>query len=382
MNFEFATASKIIFGKGTSGRLSEFIKGAGTHPLVVLGTQKIGEVFVDGLSGLAGVEKISIDGEPTLPVLTEALEFARSKKCDFVIGIGGGSVIDSGKAISCLLNNPGEILDYLEVVGKNQPLQNRGVPYFALPTTAGTGAEVTRNAVINVPEKRQKASMRSPYMYPTAAIVDPFLTYNLPPAVTATTGMDALTQVLEPYVSIKANGLVDLFCREGLQRIGRSLVKVYRDGSFEAGREDMCWGSLLGGLSLANAGLGAVHGFAAPIGGMFQAPHGAICARLLAPVTAMNIKVMQEREPGHPSLLRYLEAGRLLFGPQINSYNELVTGLEEMTANLEIKSLKDYGIRLQDVSDIAEKAAGASSMKGNPVKLEIKELEEILRSVL
>mgnify|MGYP000991496876 CR=1 FL=1 len=382
MNFEFATATKIIFGKGAAARLPEQMKGSGSHPLVLLGTQRMGEALADALPDLEGIEKIVVNGEPLLPSLTEALEYARSKKCDSVISIGGGSVIDSGKAISCLLTNPGDILDYIEVVGKNQPLKNKGVPFFALPTTAGTGAEVTRNAVVNIPDKQQKASLRSPFMYPTAAIVDPELTYSMPPEVTATTGMDALTQVLEPYVSIRANGLVDLFCREGMQRIGRSLVNVYANGMDEVGREDMCWGSLLGGLSLANAGLGAVHGFAAPLGGMFEAPHGAICARLLAPVTAMNIKVMQAREPGHPSLARYLEASKLIFGENVNSYEKLVANLEEMTRKLNIKSLRDYGISTKDVDEIAEKAAQASSMKANPVKLEINELKEILFSVL
>lgn len=382
MEFEFATATRIVFGKGAAKKLAELVKNAGKHPLFLLGPQKIGEYLADSLTEVDAVEKMIVQGEPTIPFISEVIQFAKGKGCDFVVSIGGGSVIDSGKAVSCLLSNPGDILDYLEVVGKNMPIKSKGVPFYALPTTAGTGAEVTRNAVISVSEKHEKASLRSPFLYPTLALVDPKMTYSMPSNVTASTGMDALTQVLEPYVSIRANGMTDLFCREGLSRIGRSLFQVFEDGTNEPAREDMAWGSLLGGLSLANAGLGAVHGFAAPIGGMFDAPHGAVCARLLAPTTAMNIKALKERAPGHPAIKRYIEAGKLLSDSETDNDQFIIGWLEDITQKLNINPLRAYGIGPKDVELIVEKAARASSMKANPIVLETRELKEIINSAL
>lgn len=382
MEFEFATATRIIFGKGSAKKLAEQVKYAGKHPLFLLGPQKVGANLIDSLTQIDGAEVVVVPGEPTLPFLLETIAFAKAKKCDFVVSIGGGSVIDSGKALSALLVNPGDIMDYLEVVGKALPLKQKGVPFFALPTTAGTGAEVTRNAVIDVPEKSVKVSLRSPYLYPDLAMIDPELTYSVPPTVTASTGMDAFTQVLEPYVSIKANFMTDVFCREGLTRIGRSLVKAYQNGADEAAREDMAWGSLLGGLSLANAGLGAVHGFAGPIGGMFHAPHGAICAALLAPVTEMNIKVLKEKHPQHPAINRYREISKWITGKDQGDEKLLVDTLREVTRQLNILPLSAYDIDAKDIPLIVEKSQVASSMKGNPIVLDKEALAEIIQSAL
>ena len=247
----------------------------------------------------------AVPGEPTVGLVQAAVQTARAAGCDCVIAIGGGSTLDTGKAAGALLANPGDLLDYLEVVGKNQPLLRPGLPVIAIPTTAGTGAEVTKNAVLGVPEQKFKVSLRGAYLLPRVALVDPELTFSLPPAVTASTGLDALTQVIEPYVSKRANPLVDLWCREGIARAGRSLRRAYSEGSDPAAREDMAYTSLLGGLSLANAGLGAVHGFASPLGGEFNAPHGAICAALLAPAMKVNVRALGERAPAHPALERY-----------------------------------------------------------------------------
>ena len=216
-----------------------------------------------------------------MTLVRQGVELARREQCDLVIAFGGGSAIDAGKAIAALLANGGELTDYLEVIGKGQPLRHPSVPFIAVPTTAGTGSEVTRNAVLASAEHQVKVSMRSPLMLPRLAVVDPELTLELPPAVTASTGLDALTQLIEPYVSIRANPLTDGFCLEGLRRVSRSLRRAYHAGRDITAREDMSLASLLGGLALANAGLGVVHGFAAPVGGMFHAPHGAICAALL-----------------------------------------------------------------------------------------------------
>ena len=231
-----------------------------------------------------------------------------------VIGLGGGSAIDTGKAIAALLTNPGDPLDYLEVIGRGQALQQTPLPYIAIPTTAGTGSEVTRNAVLASHEHHVKVSLRSPLMLPRVAIVDPELTYSLPPAITASTGLDALTQLIEPYTCNSPNPMIDAICREGMQRAARSLKRAYQNGSDAAAREDMSIAALFGGMALANAKLGAVHGFAGPLGGLFPAPHGMICARLLPFVVEANVRALQMREPDSPVLKRYDEVAQLLTG--------------------------------------------------------------------
>ena len=299
MRFEFATAAQIVFGPGAVQETASLAKGFGRSALLVTGqggadpSRVLGQLNSQGF----GVTSFEVPGEPTVDLVIRGAKIAREQGCEWVIAFGGGSVIDAGKAISALLTNPGDIYDYLEVIGKGQPIPNPAAPLVAIPTTAGTGAEVTRNAVLLSPQHRFKVSMRSPTMLPRVAIVDPELTYSLPPAVTASTGMDALTQLIEPFVSARANPIIDPICKEGIQRGARSLRKAFRSGQDAQAREDMSLASLMGGLALANAGLGAVHGFASPIGGMFPAPHGAVCARLLGPVMQANLTALRERAP-------------------------------------------------------------------------------------
>src|SRR5688572_10010670 len=287
VRFEFVTANRIIFGTGTLKEAGPIVAATGTRALVVTGRN------VSRAARLLNVLTIpcttfSISGEPTLQTITNGAEHARAERCDVVIGFGGGSALDAAKAIAALCTNPGDIFDYLEVVGKAQPLTKSPLPVIAIPTTAGTGAEVTRNAVLRSPEHKMKVSLRSPLILPRLAIVDPELTYDLPAALTASTGMDALTQLIEPFVSNRANPMTDALCREGLARATRSLRRVFDDPHDKTAREDMALASLFGGLALANAGLGAVHGFAAAIGGMFDAPHGAVCAALPPEVIEAN----------------------------------------------------------------------------------------------
>jgi alcohol dehydrogenase class IV len=380
MHFEFATSARIVFGPGSIKEAGPAARVFGKRALLV---QPQGRVDTSTLASVLlenGVESFPfhVGGEPTIDLVVQGIRAAREQGCDMVVSMGGGSAIDAGKAISAMLTNPGELLDYLEVVGKSQPLRNQAAPLIAIPTTAGTGSEVTRNAVLAVPEQQFKVSMRSPLMLPRLAIVDPELTYNLPPAVTASTGMDALAQVLEPYVSKKANPMVDLFCREGLMRAARSLRKVFHQGQYPEGREDMAWVSLLGGLSLANAGLGAVHGFAAPIGGQFTAPHGAVCARLLGPVVRANVKALKERAPAHLALERYQEIAAILTGRKWAEIEDGIAWLDETCTLLEIPPLRSYGMTVADISPVAAKAARASSMQANPIVLTQEELEVIL----
>jgi alcohol dehydrogenase class IV len=299
-----------------------------------------------------------------------------------VIGFGGGSAIDTGKAIAILLRNPGKIEDYLEVIGKGKTLPYPGVAMIAIPTTAGTGAEVTRNAVLGVPEKRIKVSLRSPFMLPKVAFVDPELTYDLPAGITASTGLDALTQLIEPFVSNSANPMTDAFCREGLLRAARSLKRVFSNGRDIQAREDMSLASLFGGLALANARLGAVHGFAGVLGGRYSGPHGAICAKLLPPVMETNLRALRERSPESEYLLRYQEVARILTGSEKATEQDGLTWVKEACLELQIPPLSVYGFRREDIPTVVEMSTRASSMKGNPITLTSQEMESILIEAL
>ncbi len=384
MQFQFATAGQIIFGNGKHQEIGNLAASCGSRALFVTGSGGAGPEKITSLLDEKKIKwsSFQIKGEPTVELILEGVDFAKKNGCDFVIAFGGGSVLDSGKAVSAMLTNPGNLLDYLEVVGKNQPLQHRAAPMIAIPTTAGTGTEVTRNAVLAVTEKRVKVSLRSAFILPAVAIIDPELTCSMPPAVTASSGMDALTQVIEPFVSHRANVMTDLFAREGIVRAGRSLLDAYLDGNNLRAREDMAWASLLGGLCLANAGLGAAHGFAGPIGGMFDAPHGAICARLLPIVTAVNVKALRQREPQNPALQRYLEVSKMVTNDHVASIDEGVSWLKKLCDDLHIPSLSKFGISQSDIPEIVEKSKVSSSMKGNPLQLTVDELTEILMQAI
>jgi alcohol dehydrogenase class IV len=382
--FEFATATRIIFGVGAFKNAGALAAEMGRQALVVSGFEiERSQPLLQALAEKAVSSSLfTVRGEPDLAAIQAGVALARAQGCDLVLGWGGGSAIDAGKAIAVLANNPGEVLDYLEVIGRGQALRAASLPFMAIPTTAGTGAEVTRNAVIAVPERGVKVSLRSPLMLPRLALVDPEQTYSLPPALTASTGLDALTQLIEPFVCKVPNSLVDALCREGLRYSARSLRKAFQDGSNAAAREDLALASLFGGLALANAKLGAVHGFASVLGGMFPAPHGAVCARLLPAVFEANVEALRQRQPGHPALRRYAEIASLLTGDPGASVEQGAAWLEELGEALEIPPLRAYGLRKADFDEVIEKAAAASSMQGNPIKLEAGELREVLERAL
>jgi alcohol dehydrogenase class IV len=284
MLFEFAAAARIVFGEGAVREVAPAAAAMGRRALVVTGADGKRAAALIGSLEAAGVSCVpfAVAGEPSIDLVREGSSLARGEGCDLVVAMGGGSALDGGKALAALMTNAADPLEYLEVVGRGQPLKSTPAPMIAIPTTAGTGSEVTRNAVLASPEHGVKASLRSASMLPRLAVVDPELTWDLPPAITASTGLDALTQLIEPYVSTRANAMTDLYCVEGMRRAAVALPRAYADGADRAARHDMAWASLLGGLSLANAGLGAVHGFAAPVGGMFPAPHGAISELLIS----------------------------------------------------------------------------------------------------
>ncbi len=369
MRFEFATAGRILFGEGVVREVAAAAAGMGSRPLVVTGSSRR-TVPVDGVP-------FAVPGEPTVDLIRDGAEYARDERCDLVVAIGGGSVLDAGKALAALLTNPGEPLDYLEVIGRGLPLRHRSAPMIAIPTTAGTGSEVTRNAVLASPADRVKASLRSAGMLPHLAVVDPELTYALPKPLTAATGLDALTQLIEPYTGARANPMTDLLCVEGIRRAARALPRAWEDGGDREARRDMAWASLLGGLALANASLGAVHGFAAPVGGMFPAPHGAVCAALLPHVMEVNVEALRTRAAGSPALARYAEVAAMLTGKPGATPEEGVRWIALLCRRLEIPGLSAYGVTGDHTSDLIAKAAKASSMKGNPITLTVQELEAI-----
>ncbi len=384
MRFEFATATRIIFGAGTFGEVGSLALGLGRAALVVTGkTPSRAEPLLDRLrtEGIA-VTVQSVPGEPTTALVEAGTAAANRAGCDFVIGFGGGSVLDAAKAIAGMLTNEGELLDYLEVIGRGKALAKPAAPCLAIPTTAGTGTEVTRNAVLASPQHRVKVSLRSPYLLPKIALVDPELTYDLPPALTASTGLDALTQLIEPYTCARANPMIDAVCEEGLRRVARSLRAAFADGGNASAREDMSLASLFGGLALANAGLGAVHGFAAPIGGMCPAPHGAVCAALLPHVIAANLQALRLRAPRSVVLGRYENVARLLTGDAKATADAGAQWAGELVRDLQIPPLRAYGIAEVHVGELVEKAAQASSMKANPIQLTPAELADTLRAAI
>jgi alcohol dehydrogenase class IV len=379
LHFEFATAARIVFGSGEARQLAAAAAHMGSRALVVTGSspERARPLIANLESAGVACAPFSTPSEPTIPLIRAGAEYARAEGCSIVVAIGGGSAIDTGKALAAMLTNPGEPLDYLEVIGRGQPLQHPSAPFIAVPTTGGSGAEVTRNAVLASPAHRVKASLRSPYLLPKLALVDPELTLNLPPAITAATGLDALTQLIEPYVSSRANAMTDLYCVDGLRRGAAALPRVWEDGQDREARAAMSYVSLLGGMALANAGLGAVHAFAAPIGGMWKAPHGAICAAVLPHAIEVNVEALRRRAPANPALRRYDEIARLVTRQPHAIADDAVLWISNLCDRLEIPPLRTYGITEADIPDLAEQAARTSSMKGNPIPLTTEELCEV-----
>ena len=380
MRFEFATAGRIMAGAGRVAELPGVLAGLGSRVLVCTGANPARHAgLLAGLGLPAAV--LEVAAEPTVELARAGVAAAREHGADVVAAIGGGSVIDAGKAVAMLLGNGGDPLDYLEVIGSGRAITRPAVPCVAVPTTAGTGAEVTANAVLAAPEHRLKASVRSPLMIPRVALVDPQLTVSCPPPVTAASGLDALTQCLEPLVSPRASPLTDGLAREGLRRAAAGLRAAYANGEDLAARADMATCALLGGMALANAKLGAVHGLAGVIGGIADVPHGIACATLLAPVIDANVHALRSG-PGHPALDRYAQAARLLTGDPAASVQDGLAWIRQTLTLLAVPGLATFGVGPQHADEIAAKALTASSMQGNPVALSHGDLETIVLRAL
>jgi alcohol dehydrogenase class IV len=377
-SFEFATAGRILAGAGRAAELPDMLAGLGSRVLVCTGADP--DRHAGLLAGLAGVAAVfPVTGEPTVETARAGVAAAREHGADVVAAIGGGSVIDAAKAVAMLLANGGDPLDYVEAVGSGRTITRPSVPCVAVPTTAGTGAEVTANAVLAVPEYRLKASLRSPLMIPRVALVDPLLTVSCPPPVTAASGLDALTQCLEPFVSVRATPLTDGLAREGLRRAAAGLRAAYADGGDLTARADMATCALLGGMALANAKLGAVHGLAGVAGGAADVPHGMACAALLVPVIEANVRALP---PGSPVLGRYAEAAVLLTGRPDASVGDGLAWIRQTLALLAVPGLAAFGLTPAHAGGIAAKALTSSSMQGNPVPLSQGDLEAVVLAAL
>lgn len=376
--FEYYSPNRILFGRNSSQQAGEIGCALGKRPLLVTGSDP--DRYPELLDSLGDLPagRFTVSGEPTLELVRQGVAVATGLECDSAIAVGGGSVLDAAKAISGLLTNPGDPLDYLEVIGRGQPLANRAVPLLALPTTAGTGSEVTRNAVLAAPEQRVKVSLRNARLLPSCAIVDPVLTLTCPPTVTARSGLDALSQLVEPYVTLRRQPLTDGLCRDGMKRIRNSLERAFHSGGDLEAREEMSLAGLFGGIALGNAGLGAVHGLAGPLGGLIEAPHGALCGCLLPEVCRTNISILEESHSSDDLLARYDEIARILTGEEGAGRWDGVVWLEEIRTELDIPSLSRLGLAREMFDSVIDGALRASSMKGNPIKLERRQLAAIL----
>ncbi len=380
-SFELALPGRILFGAGRLAEVPDALAALGLARIFLVTGRDSSRAtpLSEALEahGLAAVP-FRVPGEPTVELAREGVALARAERCDGVLSFGGGSALDCGKAVAGLAATGADPLDHLEVIGRGQPLTGPTLPFVAIPTTAGTGAEVTRNAVLGSKEHGVKASLRSPRMLARLAVVDPDLLIGLPPAVLAASGLDALTQNLEPYLSARANPFTDGLAAEGMRRSARSLRRAFGGELDAVAREDLALASLFGGLCLANGGLGAVHGFAAPVGGRFEAPHGAVCAALLAPALGVNLRALRARAPGHPTVGRYADVARWLTGRDGASAEEGIGFLADLVRDLGVPGLASYGARAADAPLLAERARAASSMKANPIALTEAELTEIV----
>ncbi|MEO5770312.1 MAG: iron-containing alcohol dehydrogenase [Polyangia bacterium] len=384
MTFELATAGRILVGGGVRDQVADaVISYGGRSVLLITGRSSDRAAPLAAALGARGVTThlFAVSGEPTVEVARAGVQVCQSVRADVVVALGGGSALDVGKAVAALVTNDGDPLDYLEVVGRGRVLAAAPLPFVAIPTTAGTGSEVTRNAVLSVPEARVKASLRSPLMLPRLAVIDPDLLSGVPASVIASSGVDALSQVIEPFLSIRSNPITDALARDGIQRSARSLRRAYLGALVDDAdaRSDLALASLCSGFCLANAGLGAVHGFAAPAGGMFGAPHGAVCAALLPHVLEVNLRALRERAPEHPALARMDELAALLTGANRQDVTAAdgIAFVTDLCQALHIPGLGRHGMTRGDIPALVEKAKVASSMKGNPLPLTDAELTEI-----
>lgn len=388
-SFNVARLPRIVFGAGKLAEVPLLAREFGARALLVTGKRAFTSSafwapFTDGLR-LHGMtfDKEIIVGEPSPQMIDEAVARHRGRNIDVVISIGGGSVLDAGKAIAGLLLHDTPVLNYLEGVG-NSVYHGPAVPFIAVPTTAGTGSEATKNAVLSMQGAQGfKKSFRHDCLVPAYAVVDPDLLRSCPPGQIAANGMDALTQLMESYVSSKANPFTDALALSGIRAVKDGFFAAWRNDSADAdaGRAAMAYAALLSGITLAQVGLGSVHGLASPLGAFFPIPHGVVCGTLLAAATDINIRALEARAPQNPALKKYAELGELLTGHRAGSdraaRDALLATLDEWTRELALPRLREYGVQTDDFDRIVANSRG-NSMKTNPILLEDREIREIV----
>jgi alcohol dehydrogenase class IV len=380
VRFDLAVPADVRFGAGRVNEVPQALAALGaSHVMVVTGRTTSRADPVRSALTEAGVasDVFAVETEPSIDLVRAAVAQVTEAGCDAVLGFGGGSALDVAKAVAVLAAAGTDPLDHLEVIGAGRPISQPGLPCVAVPTTAGTGSEVTRNSVLS--GGGVKASLRSPLMLPKVAVVDPDLLVGLPGRTIAASGMDALSQLIEPLLSQRANPFSDALARDGIRRSARSLRRAYEEGMADAGvRKDLALASLFGGMCLANSGLGAVHGLAAAAGARLSAPHGAVCAAVLAATVDVNLRALRDRAPEHPALTRMGEVATLLTGRPDAGPEDAIGWLRELTAALSIPGLASYGLDEAEIPDMIAAAQKASSMQGNPIELTDAEVRDIV----
>ncbi len=384
VRFDLAVPADIRFGAGRVAEVPAAMAdlGAGAVFVVTGRSTARADGLRAGLSELGIASAVfAVEGEPSIETCRAAVGRLLQTGADAVIGFGGGSALDVAKAIAVLATSGADPLEHLEVIGAGRPITEPGLPCVAVPTTAGTGSEVTRNSVLS--GRGVKASLRSPLMLPRLAVVDPDLLIGVPATTIAASGMDALAQVIEPLLSRRANPLTDALARDGIGRSARSLPGAYVDGMVAAEvREDLALASLYGGLCLANSGLGVVHGLAAALGARLSAPHGAVCAATLAAAVAVNRDALRKRSPRNPALARIEELGPLLTADADAGADRAIDWLRDLTSALHVPGLASYGLGATDIDEVVAATQRASSMRANPIDLDDAEVDEIVRRSL
>jgi alcohol dehydrogenase class IV len=380
LQFQLTVPTDIRFGAGRVSEIPDALAGLGASRVLVVTGRSTSRA--DGVRAALTEADISsmvfrVPAEPSIERVRTAVELVAETGCDAVLGFGGGSALDVAKAAAVLATSGKDPLDHLEVIGAGRPIESPGLPCVAVPTTAGTGSEVTRNSVLS--GSGVKASLRSPLLLPRVALVDPDLLVGVPRPTIAASGMDALSQLIEPLLSQRANPFTDALAREGIRRSARSLRRAYQEGMQDAGvREDLALASLFSGMCLANSGLGAVHGLAAAAGARLSAPHGAVCAAVLAAAMEINVQALHDRAPEHPGLQRMVELATLLTGRSDATPEDAIAWLQDLTAALTIPGLASYGLDEAGIEAVVAAAQKASSMRGNPIELRDEEVREIV----
>jgi alcohol dehydrogenase class IV len=389
-SFSISRLPRISYGSGRINEVPALAASYGRTALLVTGKQSFcatprWQTFTQALES-KGIDWLhfTVSGEPSPMLVDEAVSQFRKENVDVVIAIGGGSVLDAAKAIAGLLPHGNSVMDHLEGVGNNVPYRGPSTPFIAVPTTAGTGSEATKNAVLSVqgPDGFKK-SFRDECLIPEYAIIDPDLLATCPRELVAADGMDAFTQLLESYVSLKANPFIDALAWSGMTAVKEGFFAAWEGKEPEAshGRAAMAYASLLSGITLAQVGLGSVHGLASPLGAFFPIPHGVVCGTLVSTATEINIKAMQQREPQNPALAKYAQVGRLLTGrndlDDTSARSALIELLADWSERLQLPRLNGYGISADDFPMIVANSRG-SSMLTNPIVLKDEEIKEIL----